>query len=232
MLQLQEAMTCQRDYILVRLLRRLGIRITEALELTVDDVKFGQHAVRIEHEKMKSTLFCPLCAQNDQKVRLARTALFCPRCGNKITQAMVDARQERRFRMLSLDSETLSLLRKYIDDGNTVERDGKQYLFGIGRQRAWQIISTTARKLGLSDLVNTETGKIHGVSPHKFRHGMATMAAKADNTPKGKRMLQIKLGHKNSSTTDIYFDVTSEEQAEWDKRIWQEEKAPRQSRKK
>ena len=49
--RLEEATTCLRDRLLIRLLFRLGCRISEALSLKVEDIDFAQGTVTILHLK-------------------------------------------------------------------------------------------------------------------------------------------------------------------------------------
>jgi integrase/recombinase XerD len=50
-----------RDRLLVRLLFRLGCRISETLALEVKDVDLTQGTVTIEHLKVRLKLSCPKC---------------------------------------------------------------------------------------------------------------------------------------------------------------------------
>jgi integrase/recombinase XerD len=63
---------CLRDKLLVLLLSRLGCRVSEALELTVDDIDFSQGTVRIEHLKSRIRLVCTNCG-----ARLGENIDFC-----------------------------------------------------------------------------------------------------------------------------------------------------------
>ena len=49
--QLEEAAEYLRDKLLIRLLFRLGCRISEALAVTIDDIDFDRGTVTIEHLK-------------------------------------------------------------------------------------------------------------------------------------------------------------------------------------
>jgi integrase/recombinase XerD len=51
--QLKNAATCLRDKLLIRVLARLGCRISEALALEVKDTDFDQGTVTIEHLKAR-----------------------------------------------------------------------------------------------------------------------------------------------------------------------------------
>ena len=51
--QLEQAAEYLRDKLLVRLLFRLGCRISEVLGIGVDDVSFSQGTVTIEHLKVR-----------------------------------------------------------------------------------------------------------------------------------------------------------------------------------
>ena len=73
--RIEQAAECLRDILLVRLLTRLGCRVSEALGITVDDIDFDQGTVTIVHLKRRIKLTCPHCRQ-----RLSRTARFCPGC--------------------------------------------------------------------------------------------------------------------------------------------------------
>ena len=79
-----ELVPCLRDRLLIRLLFRLGCRISEVLGIAVDDVDFNRAMVTIEHLKVRVKLSCPQCA-----TRLSKTARFCPGCGVKVEKAEI-----------------------------------------------------------------------------------------------------------------------------------------------
>ena len=85
--RIEQATECLRDKLLVRLLARLGCRVSEALGITVSDVDFDQSTVTIVHLKRRIKLSCPKC-----RARLSRTARFCPGCGSMVEQAVISER--------------------------------------------------------------------------------------------------------------------------------------------
>jgi integrase/recombinase XerD len=208
--KLEQATTYVRDRLLVRILAHLGCRISEALAITVDDIDFPNKTIRIQHLKDRLHLTCPEC-----NARLARASVFCPKCGTKVEKALAKKIEQRKMRILPIDQETLKLLKTYIDAGQTVLRDGKLYIFDIKRGRAWQIISETAQKVGLEGLINPQTGKMKGVSPHRLRDAFATMAAKTDDSMEGQKQLQEHLGHASFNTTAKYWKLAGEQQRDW-----------------
>ena len=213
--RMAEQATCIRDQLLIKLLFRLGCRVSEALAMTTDDVDFAQGTVTIQHLKAGTRLSCPQCG-----ARLGQAHAFCPRCGNRIEQALIQEREHRRMRTLPLDSETLDMLQDYIGRGGPVSRDGKRWIFGVNRHRAWQIIRDCADRAGLGELVNPETGRVHNVSPHRLRDAFAVHAVKLDDSGDGLRLLQEHLGHQSFNTTARYRKVAGEEHREWYDRLW------------
>ena len=187
---LENAATCLRDKLLIRLLARLGCRVSEALALTVDDIEFDQGTVRIEHLKWRVRLVCTQC-----NAKLGKSHAFCPKCGVSVEKAVAEQREHRRMRTLPVGKETLELLKDYIKRGGPVARKGKNLLFGINRHRAWQIVKECANRAALGKVVNPETGKLHNVSPHRLRDAFAVMAVQRDDSTDSIRMLQEQLGH-------------------------------------
>jgi len=218
--RLEESAANLRDRLLIRLLFRLGCRITEVLGLTVFDIDFSQGTVTIQHLKTRLKLSCSNCGQ-----RLGRSHTFCPKCGGKIGKAQAEEQQHRRQRVLPVDEETLKMLQEYIERGGPVIRDGKRLIFNINRHRSWQIIKQCADKAGLPKLINTETGKVHNVSPHRLRDAFAVHAVKLDDSGDGLRFLQEHLGHQSFNTTAKYRKVAGEEHKEWYQRLWGSEKS-------
>jgi integrase/recombinase XerD len=216
--RMEQAETCLRDKLLIRLLFHLGCRISEALALTVDDVDLNNGLVTILHLKTRIKITCPSC-----NVRLAKTNLFCPGCGKHIERADVSDRQEHKRRTLPVDASTLVMLRDFIQQGGPIAKNGKRLIFGINRHRAWQIIKECADKAGLPHLVNPETGKVHSVSPHRLRDAFAVHAVKRNDTGDGLRLLQEHLGHASFNTTARYRKVAGEEHRKWYKSLWEEE---------
>jgi len=215
---MEKAATNLRDALLIRLLFRLGCRISEALALTVEDVDFGGGIVTIRHLKASIKLSCSECKQ-----RLGRSHAFCPKCGSKVTKARAEQQERRRQRILPVDADSLGMLKEYIHRGGPVPRDGKKLIFGINRHRGWQIVKECAEKAGLPKLVNPETGKMHNVSPHRLRDGFAVHAVKLDDSGDGLRLLQEQLGHVSFNTTAKYRKVAGEELRGWYDRLWSKE---------
>jgi len=213
---LEEAAEYLRDRLLVRLLFRTGCRISEALGIAVADIDFNQGTVTIEHLKARIRLSCPDC-----HARLSKTARFCPSCGQEVEKAVAEEKEHRRQRTLPLDKGTLGMLKDYIDRGGTLSQNGRQFLFGVRRRQACQIVSDLAVKAGIGDLVNPETGKTHSVSPHRLRDAFAIMAVKKNDSGDGIRLLQEPLGHQSIVTTMTYRKVVGEEHKEWYENLWQ-----------
>jgi integrase/recombinase XerD len=204
-----------RDQLLIRLLSRLGCRISEALGIRVEDVDLDQATVRIEHLKTRLQSSCPRC-----NAVLGRKHIFCPACGEKVEAIVSQARSHRRMRVLPLDRETVDRIARYIDGGAYVNRAGNDMLFGISRHRAWQIVRECELKAGLPAMVNPETGRTRGVSPHRLRDAFAVMAMKTDDSGEGMRLLQEHLGHASFNTTARYRKVAGEEHRAWYDLLW------------
>ena len=134
---------------------------------------------------------------------------------------LLKEQEHRRQRVLPVDSQTLAMLKEYIERGGPVERDGKRLIFGINRHRAWQIVKECAEKAGLPKLVNPETGRMHNVSPHCLRSAFAVMAVKHNDSGDGLRLLQEHLGHQNFNTTAKYRKVSGKEHHDWYQKLWQ-----------
>jgi len=214
--QLEEVAEYLRDKLLIRLLFRLGCRISEALGIAVSDINFERGEVTIEHLKLRINLSCPGC-----DIRLSKSARFCPGCGAKVEKAVAQEKEHRRVRTLPIDADTLNMIKRYIDRGGPISRDGKQMLFEITRQRARQIIMDCARRVGFGDLINPETGRRHHVSPHQLRDAFAVHAVKLDSSTDGIRMLQEHLGHANIGTTMRYRKIAGGELKEWYDKLWE-----------
>ena len=213
--RLEKAASNLRDRLLIRMLSHLGCRISEALALTTSDINLEQGTVTIQHLKTRLKLSCPGC-----NTSLGRCHSFCPKCGARVEGAVSQAREHRRVRTLHLDKDTMEILRDYINRGGPVSHDGKRLLFGINRHRGWQILRECSRKAGLPSLLNQETGKVHGVSPHRLRDAFAVMAVQKDDSTDGVRMLQEWLGHASIATTMRYRKVAGQELKEWYQKLW------------
>jgi len=216
--QLEKAATYLRDKVLIRLLARLGCRISEALALKVEDIDFTQGMVTIEHLKSRIKLNCPQCGAG-----LGKSYTFCPKCSVRVKEAVAREQEHRRMRAIPLDSDTLAMLRDYIGRGGPVKRAGRTLLFGINRHRAWQIVRECADRAGLPKLVNPETGRVHNVSPHRLRDAFAIHAMRIDDSGDGLRLLQEHLGHVSFNTTARYRKVAGDELKEWYSKLWNKE---------
>ncbi len=207
---LGKAATCLRDRLLIRLLFHLGCRISEALAIRVADIDFTQGTVTIEHLKTRLKLSCPECGAG-----LGRSHKFCPNCGSSVEKALAQEKEHRRVRTLPVDDHTLEMLRDFIRRDKT-----KGLIFKINRHRAWQVVKQCAERAGLPKLVNPDTGKKRGISPHRLRDSFAVHAMKINDSGDGLRLLQEHLGHASFDTTARYRKVAGEELRGWYKKLW------------
>jgi integrase/recombinase XerD len=195
-----------RDRLLIRVLFRVGCRVSEVLALKVEDIDFTHGTITIKHLKSRLKLSCPNCA-----ARLGVSHYFCPKCGSKLDKVISQELEHRRQRVLPMDNETLGMLKDYIRRGGPVTRGDQRLIFGINRHRAWQIVKECAERAGSPKLVNPETGRVHNVSPHRLRDAFAVHAMKLDNSGDGLRLLQEHLGHQSFNTTARYRKVSGAE---------------------
>jgi len=210
MVLMERSTTNLRDRLLIRLLFRLGCRISEALALKVEEIDFDQGTVTIEHLKARVNLCCPKCG-----ARLGKSHKFCPICGRSVEKAVAEEKEHRRVRTLPVDGDTLEMLADFVRRDKT-----KGLIFRINRHRAWQVVKECAERAGLPDLVNPETGKVHGVSPHRLRDAFAVYAMKLDDSGDGLRLLQEHMGHASFNTTAKYRKIAGKEHKEWYQRLW------------
>jgi integrase/recombinase XerD len=206
---------CLRDRLLIRITFRTGCRVGEIVPLGVEDLDLDLGMVKVVKEKDRLQLFCPGCG-----IRLARSHKFCPGCAREVTAPEKRLQESRRQRIIPLDPETVAMLRHFIERGGPVMNNGRSLLFGISRVQAWRVISLAAKRAGLGPLVNPETGKERGISPHRLRDAFATHAVEIDGSTDGIRLLQEQLGHKNIGTTMKYRKLSGEEQKDWYERLW------------
>jgi integrase/recombinase XerD len=189
--------------------------VSEALALEINNIDFTSETITIQHLKVRANLTCPHCG-----VHLGRSHSSCPKCGTKVEDAVAKELRHRKVRTLPLESSTLEMLQGYIQRGGPVRRDGKTLIFGINRHRAWQIIRECAERASLPKLVNPESGKMHGVSPHRLRDALAVHAVKTNDSGDGLRLLQEHLGHQSFNTTAKYRKVAGEELKTWYQKLW------------
>lgn len=211
---MEQAASHLRDRLLIRLLFRLGCRVSEALALKVGDIDFREGTVTILHLKTRIRLSCPKC-----KARLAKRHQFCPSCGEEVNEATKRQQEQRRIRTLPVDNCTMLMLKDYISN-RPASSGTSELIFRLNRHRAWQIVRECGRQAGISPLVNPETGKVRGVSPHRLRDAFSVHAMKLDDSGDALRLLQEHLGHASFNTTARYRKVAGEEHREWYDSLW------------
>jgi len=211
---MEEVANARRDKLLIRLLSRLGCRISEVLALKVKDIDFEKRTVTILHLKRSVNVSCPSC-----RAKLGSRHQYCPVCGKRVNDTIKRQQERRRIRVLPIDQRSIEMLRCYLNQSK-VQIDSDEPLFRLNRHRAWQIIRECARRAGLPSLVNPETGRIRGVSPHRLRDAFSVHAMKLNDSGDGLRLLQEHLGHASFNTTAKYRKIAGNEHREWYDQLW------------
>jgi integrase/recombinase XerD len=211
---MEAAAQSPRDRLLIRLLSRLGCRISEALAIRVRDIDFEQNTVTILHLKRRINVSCPHCM-----TKLGNRHLYCPACGEKVSETMKRQQEKKRIRVLPIDQQSMETIRRYLShDNHHQEENG--LLFHIGRHRAWQIVKVCAERAGIPCLINPESGRMRGASPHRLRDAFSVHAMKLNDTGDGLRLLQEHLGHASFNTTAKYRKIAGNEHRAWYDHLW------------
>jgi integrase/recombinase XerD len=132
---------------------------------------------------------------------------------------MKHKQEQRRIRTLPVDNCTMLMLKDYISS-RPASSSTSELLFRLNRHRAWQIVRDCANKAGLPNLVNPETGRVRGVSPHRLRDAFSVHAMKLDDSGDGLRLLQEHLGHASFNTTAKYRKIAGDEHRSWYDQLW------------
>jgi integrase/recombinase XerD len=99
-----------RDRLLIRLLFRLGCRVSEAMGISVEDIDFKQGTVTIEHLKARTRLSCN--AFRSRLVKRQNTVRL-----RQLVEKAVARKKRPKAASQPLDDDTLSLLKDYIKRG-------------------------------------------------------------------------------------------------------------------
>jgi len=135
----------QRDYLMLRVLWRSGIRVSELVTIRLKDVEWDNCVVNILKAK-----------------------------GGK-------------QRWVLLDSETISMLSKYVSD---IQFRDENYLFPLTTRHVWHLVKKYGRMVGLD------------VHPHTLRHSYAINMVRHGVDI---RRVQLLLGHAGIQTTTFYL---------------------------
>ena len=192
-----------RDRALIALLSRTGIRISEAIQLRVNDIDLQRGTLSVVHLKEKSKLKCPHCGE-----KLGKKHFFCPSCGNKVDIAIREKVEQHRQRIIPIDHGTLNLISEYLQWRRRFPYRGP-LVFPFTRQRGWQLVEKIGRRAG-----------IKGLHPNSFRRLLATTWI---NKGLDVKKLQLLLGHANYSTTMEYVDSNLEQLRSEYEKLWETE---------
>ena len=177
----------QVDYTFFHLLAFSGLRTGEAIGLMWSDVDF-----------------------ENKRLNISRTAVVV----NK-KQTVQDPKTKRSKRVITLDDETLNVLRlwkrqqvkEYFQAGKAYQHDSN-YIFTNNRGE-WLLTATMKVKLKRFLCKHNELKKI---TPHGFRHTHASLLFEAGLTAK---IISDRLDHNNVQTTlDMYTHINDNQRVE------------------
>jgi len=210
-----------RDRVLIRLLWRTGMRISEL-------VRPGQPGQRP----------CPQCRKPAQRYRktIERAEYRCNECqilffislGLRVENilwsenALIIRHAKRRGnppRRIDVDPETLAMVREYLEK----RPDRSEFVIPISRQMAYLVVRQAAERVGITEVGDRLVSQRRHPHPHHLRHAFCThVIKKSGGKLEEVARLQRHVGHANISTTMSYLDISDEEQRQWYDNLWEE----------
>lgn len=189
-----------RDQVILSFFGDTGCRVSELLQVKVENLDLENNVVLIPHLKRGIKKKCPDCGYS-----AGRNTPFCSKCGCDLSKVAAEGIEERS-RLINIGSETAELLKKYIKNLEPSEN-----IIKITRQQVYNIVRNAAQSVGIKGkaILNPETGKKHYPHPHNFRDSLAVSWLSIAGTDVGKqKALQEHLGHKKFETTMRYNKLT------------------------
>lgn len=212
-----------RDKLILRLLWRLGCRVSELVGINQDQVDFKNKTITIQHLKSGIYRNCPKCNK-----RVGRKHPFCPYCGQDVSKVKLLG-QEAKVRTIPVDEETLELIKKIprnsLRENRGRTKGDRSKLIPLDTCTIYNIVREAGERIGLKGriLFYSETGKGHFVSPHRFRDALAVRWLERRSDLEGRKALQEHFGHSRFETSARYFRLKPEIGRKIYDKIWEEE---------
>lgn len=191
-----------RDRVILTFLADVGCRVSELLDITVENIDLDRREVLIPHLKRGIKKKCPGCGGT-----AGRSQQFCSHCGGNLSKVTAEGINERS-RLVNIGEATAQLLSEYIESEKLKPEDK---LIDLSRQQIYNVVRDSAVNIGIKGkaILNPETGKRHYVHPHTFRDSLATewLSLALDDISMQKA-LQAHLGHMSFATTMRYHKLT------------------------
>ncbi|MBA7593216.1 Tyrosine recombinase XerC [subsurface metagenome] len=215
-----------RDRLLIRLLWRTGMRISELvrpgkdrspdLGLRVTDILWQENTLVIRHAKRSmSKLSCANCG-----TKLGRKFKFCPTCQQEVKEPLAQ-KQSHPIRRIDIDPGTLAKVKEYLE-----KRPGNsEFVINITRQMAYLVVRQAAERIGITEVGDPLVSQRRHPHPHHLRHSLAVHSVRVTKGNYADLIrLQQQLGHASIATTAGYIQFSDEEQRKWYDELWKEKK--------
>lgn len=189
-----------RDKLIIRLLFRTGIRISELLGLRTGDIKWQDRLIVIAALKKRSKRIKKEVSLKSLPIGARIVSIKGRTAIAWISQPQVEPRR----RLVPVDVETLAQLRQYTGIRNTGT------VFDITRHRVWQIVKQAGIDAGIPFVFDLYKGKRHYLHPHTFRHSFGVHWVRKHGQ-ESLRELQQHMGHQDIETTAQYLQFSPKE---------------------
>lgn len=202
---IMDSATTLRDKLIIRFLYHVGCRVSELVQIKVEDIDFERGMALIPHLKSQSGKRpCPSCNKT-----IGTRQIFCPKCGSHVGDARETEQKRERKRLVKVDRGTLDMAKEYLSR----RKRKSDRLISLTRQSIYLIVRSAAADAGFSgkQLLNPDTNQTHFISPHRLRdaHALGWLFAirERGDDPGRLRELQQHLGHEDFSTTTQYWKL-------------------------
>ena len=206
-----------RDGALVAMLFFTGARVSEVLEIKVDDLR--RDRLRIERLKKRRVYrLCPECSH-----KLSKPWLFCSSCGAQVTDPVIQDQGAGEIGWLPFMDPLRSIVRAYLRQARI--RAG--YIFPglqpgthLDRKHGYRLVRECAARAGITSLESHGSREVWRPSPHRLRDALAIKAIEENDSTDAVRALQEQLGHTDIGTTMRYRKLSGKQHREWYATLW------------
>ncbi len=209
-----------RDRLLIQILWRTGMRISELVKPPVGPVKryVGKSGEPGNGSKPKKGTRGGTFIEKPPSVLGLRVSgiLWDENCFI-IRHAKRKGNPPRR---INVDPETMAMLRDYLEKRSVKS----EWVMPITRQMAYLVVRRAAERIGIKEIGDAMVSERRHPHPHHLRHSLAVHSVKkTKGSVDGLIKLQNHLGHASFSTTASYANFSNKEQRGWYDDLWEGE---------